>query len=127
MRYCIVFLFTVAILLGSTMSSYSQDDYWKEPLEKEIKMLLIDPNSAMFEYRTKLNKLTDVEGIGGFVRVNSKNRFGGYTGWNPCLFRVLSNGHVDSLICADEAEPELHTFLKAFEEELYKQEQKQSK
>lgn len=123
MRYCIVFLFTVAVLLGSTMSSYSQDDYWKEPLEKEIKMLLIDPNSALFDYRTKLNKLPDVEGVGGFVRVNSKNKFGGYTGWNVCMFRILSNGHVDSVICADKSEPKLHLFLTLAEEEVYKQQQ----
>lgn len=122
MRYCIVFLFTVAVLLGSTMSSYSQDDYWKEPLEKEIKMLLIDPNSAIFEYRTKPTK-NDEEGVAGFVRVNSKNRLGGYTGWNPCLFRVLKNGHVESLIYVDETEPKLHLFLTLTEEEVYKQQQ----
>lgn len=126
MRYCIVFLFTVAILLGSTMSSYSQDDYWKEPLEKEIKMLLIDPNSAIFEYRTKPTEKTE-EGVSGFLRVNSKNRFGGYTGWSVCAFTVLKNGYVESLNCADKTQPERHDMYALIEERLYIQQQNQSK
>lgn len=121
MRYCIVFLFTVAVLLGSTMSSYSQDDYWKEPLEKEIKMLLIDPNSAIFEYRTKPTK--KAEGVSGFLRVNSKNKFGGYTGWNVCTFDVLKNGHVKSLNCADKTQPEVYAVFEVLEEHLYKLQQ----
>ena len=65
-------------ILCFTTTAYAANVYECRQAERAIKKQLRDPDSAKFECSPL------IDGNGGkvmLVRVNSKNAFGGYTGW----------------------------------------------
>ncbi len=103
-----------------TMEQIRNLDYGRYPsdyeqiVKRHLARTLIDPNSLMLDgiskprkfvrlERTSLPVKTDtpIRDIRGYIvcaRINAKNRYGGYTGWQTKIYRFVDGGIEDEAL-----------------------------